>query len=102
MESDAQAEILQRLRTTEGHLRAVIEMAEAGRPCEEVLHQLNALQAALRAATIKVILCQVQSSQAIVLENSSPGKRIAEVKRLQFLYTLFVHYSNHPNEVINE
>lgn len=102
MEPDTQAEILQRLRTTEGHLRAIIKMTETGRRCEEVLHQLNALQGGLRATTIQIIRCQIQSSQVVILENSSPGRRIAEVKRLQSFCTFFMHYSNYPDEVMNE
>ena len=49
MKPDQQSEIIRRLRCAAGHLNAVIEMTEAGQPCEQVLHQLNAVQAALRA-----------------------------------------------------
>jgi DNA-binding FrmR family transcriptional regulator len=99
---DTHAEILKRLRTSEGHLRAVIEMAQADKPCEEVLHQLNALQAALRAAACQLIQCQVQKSRSIIMTGSTPGERAAELKRLQSLYTLFAQFSNRMNEVINE
>jgi uncharacterized protein len=40
-------EVLKRLRRTEGHLRGVIEMIEAGRPCVDVAQQLHAVERAV-------------------------------------------------------
>ena len=99
MKPDQQSDIIRRLRCAAGHLNAVIEMTEAGQPCEQVLHQLNAVQAALRAAGTKLIICQAQSSQTIILDSPSPKQRIAELKRLHSLYTVFMQYSNHHSEV---
>jgi DNA-binding FrmR family transcriptional regulator len=93
MTSDQQPEIVRRLRCAAGHLNAVIEMAETGQPCEEVLHQLNAVQAALRVTGIKLIICQIQSSQEIILDSPSLQQRTSELKRLQSLYTTFMQYS---------
>ena len=93
MKPDPQSEIVRRLRCAAGHLNAVIEMTEAGQPCEQVLHQLNAVQAALRATGGKLIICQAQSSQAIILDSPSSKQRTSELKRLQSLYTTFMQYS---------
>ena len=93
MKPDQQSNVIRRLRCAAGHLNAVIEMAEAGRPCEEVLYQLNAVQAALRVAGSKLLICQSQSSQAIILDSTSPERRTSELKRLQSLYTTFMQYS---------
>ena len=93
MKPDQQSDVIRRLRCAVGHLNAVIEMAEAGQPCEEVLHQLNAVQAALRVTGSKLLICQVQSSQAIILESPSSQQRTSELKRLQSLYTTFTQYS---------
>ena len=41
-------DVLNRLARIEGHVRAVKQMSEAGKPCAEVLHQIGAVQAALR------------------------------------------------------
>ncbi len=46
MKPDQQSEILQCLRSASGHRNAVIKMAEGGRPCEQVLQQLGAVDAA--------------------------------------------------------
>jgi len=77
-------------------------MTETGKPCEQVLHQLNAVQAALRATGFRLILCQAQTSQTVILESPSPKQRIAELKRLQFLYTIFVQHFNHTPEVYHD
>ncbi len=97
MKPDPQAEIIRRLRCAAGHLNAVIEMAEAGQPCEQVLHQLNAVQSALSAAGIKIIHCQAQSSQDVILNSPSCNERTAELKRLQSLYRIFnQHFTSNP------
>jgi len=41
-------DVINRLARIEGHVRAVKHMSEAGKPCAEVLHQIGAVQAALR------------------------------------------------------
>ena len=102
MKPEQQSEIIHRLRCAAGHLNAVIEMTNAGQPCEQVLHQLNAVEAALRAVGIKLIICQAQSSQAILLESPSLKQRIAELKRIQSLYTIFLKYPNRHMEVSHD
>lgn len=99
MKPDQQSETTRRLRCAAGHLNAVIEMTNSNQPCEQVLHQLNAVQSALRAAGIEIIRCQARSSQAIILNSRSPNQRLSELKRIQALYTIFTQYSNHHNEV---
>lgn len=102
MKPDQQSEIIHRLRSACGHLNAVIEMAEAGQPCERVLQQLNAVDAALRAAGARLIICQAQSSQAVILDSTSPRQRLAELKRFQSLYISFVKFTDHYSEVTHD
>jgi DNA-binding FrmR family transcriptional regulator len=99
MEPHSQADILQRLRCAEGHLNAVIEMAESGQPCEQVLHQLNAVQSALRATGGKIICWQSKSMQDVVLNSDSFAERSTALKRLQSLYAIYVQHFNHTVEV---
>src|SRR3970282_1004650 len=54
MKTKQQSEIIRRLRCAAGHLNAVIEMTENGGSCEKVLHQLNAVEAALQAAGFRL------------------------------------------------
>lgn len=42
--------IVKRLKRADGHLRHVIEMIEAGRPCTEIAVQMQAVESAITAA----------------------------------------------------
>ncbi len=44
------AAIVKRLKRTEGHLRAIVAMIEAGRPCVDVAQQMQAVEAAIHGA----------------------------------------------------
>ena len=43
-------EIVKRLRRAEGHLRSIIEMIEAQRPCLDIAQQLHAVERAVAQA----------------------------------------------------
>lgn len=43
-------EIIKRLKRAEGHLRSIIEMIEAARPCLDVAQQLHAVEKAIGQA----------------------------------------------------
>jgi DNA-binding FrmR family transcriptional regulator len=90
MNPEPDPDIVRRLRSAAGHLNAVIKMAETGEPCEQILHQLNAVQAALQTAGVKIIECQAWSSQDVILNSTSVTQRTAELRHLQSLYTIFV------------
>ncbi len=94
--------ILGRLKSAAGHLRAVIGMVEVGEPCDAVLHQLGAVQAALASAGSAIIDCQVESSAEIILRNPSTEVRVAELERLVTLYGLLTRHSVLVMEVPNE
>lgn len=94
MQPEEQKLIL-RLRSAEGHLRAIIGMIEAGQPCEDVLHQLTAVEAALRAARLAVLKRRLQTSAAVIRSDPCPEARCAELEQLLALYQLFC--TNTPN-----
>ncbi|MCS6855846.1 MAG: metal-sensing transcriptional repressor, partial [Elioraea sp.] len=48
-------DIVKRLRRAEGHLRAVVGMIEAGRPCLELAQQLHAIERAIGNAKRELI-----------------------------------------------
>ena len=98
MELNQQPEIMQRLRSAAGHLNAVIEMAESGQPCENVLHQLNAVQSALSVAGKKIICCQAKSIREDILNSPAFPQCSAELRRLQSLYTIYVQRFHQPQE----
>lgn len=92
-ELEGQDALLARLKSAEGHLHAVIGMVESGTSCDQVLHQLNAVRAAIRAAGQALVRRQLQTSAQIILEEPQAHARIAEVRRLTRLYGLWV---GHP------
>lgn len=47
--------ILPRLKRAEGHLRSVIAMIEAGKPCLDLAQQLHAVEAAIAKAKKELI-----------------------------------------------
>jgi len=47
--------VLNRLARVEGHIRGIMRMIEEGKPCDEVLLQLSAVQAAI-SKTSKIVL----------------------------------------------
>ncbi len=47
---ESHPDILKRLRRSEGHLRSVIAMIEAGRACVDVAQQLHAVEKAIAQA----------------------------------------------------
>jgi uncharacterized protein len=44
---DNHAAIIRRLKRADGHLQAIIEMIERGRPCVQVAQQLQAVESAI-------------------------------------------------------
>lgn len=92
----ANAELLQRLRSANGHLQAVIAMVEAGEPCESVLHQLGAVQAAIRCAGRTLIRCNLEQSADSLLGDSCPETRAQTVSRLSNLYSLLIKTQIYP------
>jgi len=97
--STPQTEVVQRPRTAAGHLNAVIKMAETAQPCEEVLHQLQAVEAALRQASRHLLCSQIEQSEALIVKDAAPAVREAELKRLITLYSILMHESSRRVEV---
>ncbi|MCC7450671.1 MAG: metal-sensitive transcriptional regulator [Anaerolineae bacterium] len=90
--SKEQMTILNRLHSAEGHLRGVIGMFEAGRPCEQVLHQLQAVEAALGAVGRALRACEFQQDADIILQSDDPNSREAALCHLLTLYKLPIHH----------
>lgn len=52
---ESHPEIVKRLKRAEGHLRTVIGMIEAGRPCVDLAQQLHAIEKAIGSAKTVLI-----------------------------------------------
>jgi DNA-binding FrmR family transcriptional regulator len=69
MNAEERVVILNRLWSIEGRLQAIIGMVKAEKPCEQVLHQMQAVEAALCAATRVLRGCEFRHSADILLHN---------------------------------
>lgn len=74
------AEVIRRLKRIEGHVRAVREMSEAGRPCAEVIHQIGAIEAALRRTANAVLADHLEKCIASSVNNGPARELITELK----------------------
>ncbi len=52
MAQDLKTEMIKRLKRIEGQTRGVQKMVEEDRPCTEILHQLSAINEAVRSASL--------------------------------------------------
>ena len=102
MTSDPESEIIHRLHCAARHLHAVIQMTEADQPCNQILHQIYAVRAALRTAGVMIIKCQAQSSQEVILNSTSVMERAATLHELKSLYAIFIEQFSTTNEVNDE
>lgn len=74
--SEHQRDVVNRLKRIEGQVRALIEMVEAGRPCEDVAQQMSAARKAMDKAFFRMMACSVMESVAV-----SDDQTLREVER---------------------
>lgn len=72
--SEHQRDIVNRLRRIEGQVRALVDMIEQGRPCEDVAQQMSAARKAMDKAFYRMMACTV-------MEAVSGTEAQAEVER---------------------
>ena len=77
-------EIIKRLKRAEGHLRALIGMIEAGKPCLELAQQMHAVEVAIAVAKRELILDHIDHclDDAVNTDSKSARAALAEFKAL--------------------
>jgi len=85
MATEDRAAVLHRLRSARGHLNAVIRMMERQAPCDEVIDQLCAVQAALRAAGCRLLEADIRECMRAVRSDPSGSDRDQALDRLASL-----------------
>ena len=101
MKRDRVSDIRQRLQCVSGHLNAVATMVEKESPCDDVLHQLHAVEAALQAIGQKLVLCEVEEIESLIKNSPSSEERAAQLQRFIPLYSLAQSYSYLPHDEEN-
>jgi DNA-binding FrmR family transcriptional regulator len=60
--SEHQRDIVNRLRRIEGQVRALVDMVEGGRSCEDVAQQMSAARKAMDKAFYRMMACTVMEA----------------------------------------
>ena len=87
-------ELLARLCTAHGHLRAVVNMVRRGEPPEEILGQLWSVEAALSAAGRSLLLAQMRLGTQAILRAPSVRERSQEAERLARIVSLAAQHTS--------
>lgn len=101
MRAEKQA-LVARLLSAQGHLSAVIKMLENDQPCEEVLHQIGAVRAALNAISLQMLERQLHNSADLITSDPCPDRRCTELSRLLDLYQIFSKEPSFYRRVFDE
>lgn len=76
--SEHQRDVVNRLKRIEGQVRGLIDMVEAGRPCEDVAQQMSAARKAMDKAFYRMMACSVMEA---VSGSESESDAFREVER---------------------
>lgn len=68
-------EILNRLSYLEGHCRGIRKMVEDGSYCIDVIHQIEAVEAALRKVKEKILANHLETCVTTAIKGSNEEKR---------------------------
>ena len=81
---ETHSEIAKRLKRAEGHLRSVIDMIEAGRPCLDLAQQLHAVEKAIGQAKKTLIQDHLDHCLDVAVDAPSRERRqsISEFKTI--------------------
>lgn len=77
MKHASHPDIIKRLKRAEGHLRSLIGMIEAGRPCLELAQQLHAIERAIGNAKRELIHDHMEHCLDDNAAKGSPASRAA-------------------------
>ncbi|MBN2428245.1 MAG: metal-sensitive transcriptional regulator [Deltaproteobacteria bacterium] len=67
--------IVNRLKSTEGHVRGVIKMVEDGAYCIDIVNQINAVQAALQKISTLVLDKHLHTCVTTAIRGDDPSER---------------------------
>lgn len=71
--------ILHRLKISHGHLKKVIDMAENDQYCIDILHQIQAVQEALKASGNLILENHLRTCASDAIKQGKNTKAIAEI-----------------------
>lgn len=69
------ADVLNRLKNVEGHIRGIERMVEEDAYCIDVIRQIQAVQAALNKVSVKVLEGHLNSCLITAVRDGDPDER---------------------------
>jgi len=82
----AKKDIVNRLSYLEGHIRAIKKMVEEGRYCIEIIHQIEAVEAALRKVKEKILENHLDVCVTTAIKGKDEKRRREVIKELMEVY----------------
>ena len=79
-------EVLQRLKSADGHLRGVIRMVEEDAYCIDVIQQIQAVQAALNKINANILEEHLNSCVITAIRGENPGERERVLREIAEVY----------------
>ncbi len=73
---------IRRLKTIEGHLRGIQRMVEEDAYCIDIIHQINAVQAALNKVSTQILEAHLHSCVTTALRGDNPDERERVLKEI--------------------
>jgi DNA-binding FrmR family transcriptional regulator len=70
-----QKDTLHRLRNIEGHIHGIVKMVERGDYCIDVIHQIQAVQSALKKVSYAILEHHLHTCMITVLRGEDPAER---------------------------
>lgn len=83
---ESKKEILNRLSYLEGHCKAIKKMVDEGRYCIDVIHQIEAVEAALKRVKEKILEGHLETCVTTAIKGSSEEKRKKVLNELMEVY----------------
>ena len=74
--------IVKRLKRADGHLRSIVDMIAAGRPCVDIAQQLHAVEKAVASAKRALIHDHIEHCLTDTASGVGAGEAIEEFKAL--------------------
>jgi CsoR family transcriptional regulator, copper-sensing transcriptional repressor len=78
--NEHQRDVVNRLKRIEGQVRALVEMVESGRPCEDVAQQMSAARKAMDKAFYRMMACTVM--EAVAVSDNDTFKEVERSTRI--------------------
>lgn len=80
--------VLKRLKTIEGHMKAVVRMAEGDAYCIDLIRQIQAVEAALNKVSAVILEDHLNSCVITAIRGDSEGERERVLKEITEVFEM--------------